>query len=182
VDISIKGLPSGVDIDELARQAGLRRPYASDKVHFEMLDSQLSYQMDIVGNSPINILVTDPKGRRVGFDPVTGQEVNDFGAFAWYTGGGSEPQVIHFELGEVLTGDYLVTGIGTGDGPYSVTMRAWGENPNPAEYDVEKTLFSGVARSGEMLPEITGSIVVPEPSVALLATCLALGFGRSRRR
>jgi len=67
---------------------------------------------------PANLCVTDPQGLHVGFDPSTGQAVNEISG-AVYSGPGSEPQVI--AIPDPLDGNYEVLLIGTATGNYSVT-------------------------------------------------------------
>ncbi|HEY7532653.1 MAG TPA: PKD domain-containing protein, partial [Nitrospiraceae bacterium] len=70
--------------------------------------------------SPVDILVQDFLGRRIGFNPSTGIVVNDFGPLGFYSGPGTEPQTIY--IGGALPGPHIVTGIGTGSGPYTLTV------------------------------------------------------------
>lgn len=119
VDITAP-LPPGVDVDALARQAGLTRPLpVRDPVHF-VNGGQGSQPGTIRGRSPIALLVTDPAGRRIGFDPVTRSIVNEIGPDASYSGLGSEPQVFEFE--DMPDGDYVISGVGTGNGPYTLEV------------------------------------------------------------
>jgi len=68
--------------------------------------------------SPADVLVTDPLGRSVGYDPATGQIVNEIpGAF--YTGNGSDEEFVIIP-GD-LEGDYTVTASGTGTGLYAIS-------------------------------------------------------------
>jgi hypothetical protein len=154
VDIAIAGATNAV-IDQLAAQAGLHRPYgAGDRVHFERIGAgSPTGELDatIIGRSPINLLLEDPQGRRLGFDPVTQQVVNDFGPFAEYSGPGSEPQILLLPLGAVAQGFYTVTGVGTGDGPYRVTVQTAGDH-NPLL--PETTVASGTAASGQPIAAV----------------------------
>jgi len=63
--------------------------------------------------SPINILVIDPEGRRIGFDFNTQQEVNEIPG-AWYGGPEYVPQLVRIPT--PIAGDYevLLSGISTG--------------------------------------------------------------------
>jgi hypothetical protein len=62
--------------------------------------------------------VTDPLGRRVGFDPSMGVEVNEIGADASYSGPGTTPQVI--DIVNLVPGDYALTAVGTREGPFTL--------------------------------------------------------------
>ena len=64
-----------------------------------------------VVQSPVAILVIDPEGRKVGFDPITGTIVNEIPG-ASYTGPDSEPQVLGIPT--FLPGTYQMLIVGTG--------------------------------------------------------------------
>ena len=88
-----------------------------------LTEAWLNVSMDFTGRSPINLLVEDPLGRRIGHDPVTGQNVNDFGTtVAYYSGSGTEPQSIRIGVQGTVAGTYKVTGVGTGEGDYTVDL------------------------------------------------------------
>lgn len=67
-------------------------------------------------DSPVNVLVTDAAGRRIGVDP-SGAVVNDFGEFG-YVGAPGEPRIM--AIRQPAAGSYAVDTFGTGDGPYAV--------------------------------------------------------------
>ncbi|MEM2983095.1 MAG: hypothetical protein QXH17_08035 [Candidatus Bathyarchaeia archaeon] len=72
--------------------------------------------------SPINLLVTDPRGRKVGFDPEKGAVVNEVPG-AEYNGPDSEPEVIIIpDPLPIFEGTYLIQVIGTGEGHFSLTV------------------------------------------------------------
>jgi Beta-propeller repeat/Alpha/beta hydrolase of unknown function (DUF900) len=66
--------------------------------------------------SPANLMVTDPRGRRVGYDPTTGTVMNEIPG-ATYTGAGSEPQLI--SVPDDAQGGYQEMLTGTGTGSYT---------------------------------------------------------------
>jgi len=70
--------------------------------------------------SPVNILMTDAQGRRIGMDLQTGEPVNDFGADGVDSGAGTEPR--YFFVLNPSPGPYTVQTVGTGDGPYTVDV------------------------------------------------------------
>src|SRR5438445_667760 len=79
--------------------------------------------VQVVGHSPVNILVQDSQGRRIGHDPASAAEVNDFGKdLASYSGSGSEPQIVEILPNATIPGSYSVTGIGTGTGSYMISL------------------------------------------------------------
>ena len=69
--------------------------------------------------SPVDVLVTDPDGRRIGYDPAAGEIVNEI-PNAFYSGNGAEEEFFLLPAGK--EGDYTVTTTGTGSGPYAVSM------------------------------------------------------------
>lgn len=70
-------------------------------------------------DSPVNVLVTDASGRRIGADPNTGSPVNDFGE-AGFDSGLGEPRF--FAIKNPAPGPYFVHLVGTGDGPFAVNI------------------------------------------------------------
>jgi len=73
----------------------------------------------IQGQSLINLLVTDPNGRSVGYDPSTNSVKSEI-AEAAYTGPGVTPQLITIQ--NPIEGDYKITVYGKGQGAFGVTV------------------------------------------------------------
>jgi alpha-tubulin suppressor-like RCC1 family protein len=72
--------------------------------------------------SPANLYVTDPMGRHVGVDPLSGITVNEVpGAF--FSGPNSYPQFISLADAE---GPWGVSAIGTGTGAYTLQVASYG--------------------------------------------------------
>ena len=69
--------------------------------------------------SPVDVLVTDSSGRRIGVDPATGNAVNDFGVYGYDSGPG-EPRI--FGINNPAAGPFTLAAVGTGDGPYTITV------------------------------------------------------------
>jgi Nidogen-like/Thrombospondin type 3 repeat len=110
--------PAGTDIDALAAQSGLSHPLpVRDPVHFILSPAPGGRPGGVNVRSPVNVLLTDPAGRRVGYDPTSRSVVSEIPG-ATYSGPGSEPQAI--ELPDVTPGDYTISGVGTGQGPYEI--------------------------------------------------------------
>jgi len=75
--------------------------------------------LGFMGRSPINILVTDPNGRQVGYDTTRQLIVNDIeGAF--YSGNGTEPQILM--IPDQINGIYSITVVGTATGNYTFAV------------------------------------------------------------
>ena len=117
--------------------------------------SQLE-NIEVIIHSPVDILVSDAAGHKIGVNPSTGNIVNDFGPLASYTGPGTEPQTIF--IGLALPGPYTVTGIGTGSGPYTLTVTR-----RHADGSILETqTVTGVASLGTAITPLT--TVVPGPA------------------
>jgi len=74
--------------------------------------------MYVAVGSPVDILVIDPEGRRIGFDFASMQEVNEIPE-AWYSGYGTHPQFIRIQ--NPIEGNYEVLLSGTDTDTYSLT-------------------------------------------------------------
>jgi hypothetical protein len=67
-------------------------------------------------DSPVDVIVTSPDGRKIGVD-ASGQQVNDFGQDGFDSGPG-EPRF--FAINNPLVGAYSAQLTGTGNGPFAV--------------------------------------------------------------
>jgi hypothetical protein len=82
----------------------------------------------IVLDSPAELLVTDPQGRRIGFDPRRGtafSEIPDafYGVDQIADGeGGITPPLKLFDLSDPLDGNYIIQVIGVGSGSYNLKI------------------------------------------------------------
>jgi len=98
----------------------------------------------VTANSPVNIVVTCPKGLRTGFDPTTGGEINEIPG-ATYTGVGSEPQTITLPY---LDGTFKIEAYGlnslTSLQEYSLTI----ETTDGSGETVTTATLSSVASAG----------------------------------
>ena len=124
VDLTIAppGILSDSEIDALAALVGLRGPvHRAEPPHFikrETPSGPSGEWFSGLGWSTLDILVTDPLGRRVGFDPTRGVEVNEIGADASYSGPGTTPQIV--DIVNLVPGDYALTAVGTREGPFTL--------------------------------------------------------------
>lgn len=101
----------------------------------------VAVRMLIIGAfSPVDILVTDPLGRRVGFDPASGQTFVEIGE-AFYSGPGNEPQLVILE--ELASGGYQVQAFGRGTGSYTIRFESRA---------ADTTIASLVTFTGEATP------------------------------
>jgi hypothetical protein len=151
VDISVpKDDPT---IDVLAALAGLSRPIPTDYVHFQLAGTPAPFALQFVIHSPVALLITDPLGRHLGFDPSTGTEANDIDPLATDSGAGTEPRVLTIPLGSVVPGLYQVSGVGTGSGPYSIELQVFDED-DPATPLFDQVIVTGTASPGETIGPI----------------------------
>ena len=130
----------------------------------------------VIGNCPIHFMITDPLGRRLGFDPTDGtvhREIPD----SLYTRPGVEPEILF--VGNPLSGSYRVTVTGFGAGPYDFTVDRAGLSgvvpltaihgrtvPDQVEtYDVTVSQNSPPAAVADTFEVAGGSLVVDAPGV-----------------
>jgi subtilase family serine protease/PKD repeat protein len=130
----------------------------------------------VIGNCPIHFMITDPLGRRLGFDPTDGtvhHEIPD----SVYTRPGVEPEILF--VGNPLPGLYRITVTGFGDGPYDFTVDRAGLSgvvpltaihgrtvPDQVEiYDVTVSQNSPPAAVADTFEVVGGSLVVGAPGV-----------------
>jgi hypothetical protein len=73
----------------------------------------------ISAHSPVNLLLTDESGNRIGYDPTTNTEINEIPNAA-YSGNNSEPQTI--TLHDIVEQTYNLQLYGTASGPFTVTI------------------------------------------------------------
>lgn len=116
-------------------------------------------------NSPVDVLVTDAGGNRIGVDPATGEAVNDFGQDGFDSGPG-EPRFLGIK--NPTPGAFDLETIGTGDGPFSIQVysSALGQ-PQVAlnRISVSGTASTGVAGEHDftLAEDTTIAFVAPPP-------------------
>jgi hypothetical protein len=153
VDIQISGQITDAQVQQLASANGLCRP-TSENHHFELgkvNNTTLSLGTTVVGDCPINLLITDPAGHRIGFDATTGQPINEVGGYSTYSGTNTEPQIIEVPPGDLIPGKYSISGTGTGSGAYAISILVSGEDPTDP---IERQLVTGTASLGTPLTPI----------------------------
>lgn len=100
--------------------------------------------IEIRFHSPGELLLTDPQGRRVGYDPRTGTKYNEIPE-AFYEPIGLEdaetgepgPYTKELEIPRPLAGDYQLDVIGTDTGTYTLEINATDPELNPSIEEVE---------------------------------------------
>lgn len=141
-------------IRTMAESCGLKySPVKGEPWHFVLEAAPARQYLTFQARSPVNILVRDPSGRRIGFDPIANAAVNTVGPTATYSGPGTTPQIIEIGPGEVLFGNYLVSGVGTGSGAYTIDVRV---DTDDDEVDpVQTVLATGTTQVGQPLTSIS---------------------------
>jgi hypothetical protein len=125
-------------------------------------------------NSPVDVLVTDAAGNRIGVDTATGLPVNDFAQNGFDSGPG-EPRFLAIK--NPVPGLFDVEAVGTGEGPYSIQVYA--SVLGLPEVDLNQISVNGWASPGSAgqhyftMDSNAVITVVPEPSAAAL---LAIGI------
>jgi hypothetical protein len=124
-------------------------------VHFSLKDQICQGQtLNVQADPPFNVLLHDPLGRRIGFDPVSNAVINEIGGNASYTGLGTDVQMI--DVDGAIVGSYNLTATGNASGPYSITVMRLDEEGEIL--DIQSV--TGVASPGTMT--IPLNIMVPE--------------------
>ena len=157
--LDMSGYRAGLTPAQLAAFAsslGLLRPFpGADPPHFIEISNVLpppGYKWLIA--SPVDVLLRDPLGRRVGFDSATGQVVNELGENGYFSGRGTEPAVI--EIGEVVPGTYTLNGIGNGNGPYRIEVTKVAlAGPETIQ------VFTGTALDGTPITPVVIDVPIP---------------------
>lgn len=93
-------------------------------------------------DSPVNVLVTDANGKRLGVD-ASGNVVNDFGPYG-YVGEPGEPRFM--AIRDPSPGTFSVDAVGTGTGPYAV---------HAYSVDTDKILGEHIVARGTAAPGST---------------------------
>jgi hypothetical protein len=115
-------------------------PVPFHTTHFPPLPS-LGTILTVMSACPINLLVEDAQGRRAGYDPATGQVVNEIPG-AIVTTPGAEPHIIL--IPDAAFGDVRIVATGYDTGDFEVFVNKLG-----AGGAVPVALFTGDTRSGQ---------------------------------
>jgi hypothetical protein len=179
VDLSINN-PStpqtaAMSVDEIGALDGFCRPAAtivSDANHWVYVGGNGfnakscpgvgpgDAEITLVGDdAPINLLVSSPSGQGIGYDPSTGGVIDTFPpGTASYSGPGTEPQVFAISSNATQVGNYSVSGVSYGTGPYTISYEVLDSNgtavdgQNGAVYTENQT---GSASNGTPITLVT---------------------------
>ena len=116
-------------------------------------------------DSPVDVLITDSDGKRIGVDPATGDAVNDFGENGFDSGPG-EPRFLGIK--NPKTGAFDLDTIGTGDGPFAIKI--YSSALGLPQVDLNRIGVSGTASIGHLdaydfmlASDTTVAFVAPPP-------------------
>ena len=126
----------------------------------------ISQELWIILNSPANVYVTDPDGKHIGTNPLTGEVVNEIEG-ATYTGPGTEPQEI--KIPYPLKGRYDVQLVGTGTGTYTLTIKGVSSGMEVSSETIQGDITQGEIQETDLvLTSIVGELDLYVEEVALL--------------
>jgi hypothetical protein len=175
ITIAPPGILSDSEIGALAALVGLRHAArGADPSRFVKRESAPGPSGEWLSGlawPPLDILVTDPLGRRVGFDPTAGAAVNEIGADASYSGPGTTPQVV--DIVHLVPGDYALTAVGAGDGRFTLL----GLHLTERGHVVQQRERHGVASPGRAIEPLT--VRVPAPATGNEAPVASAGSDRT---
>lgn len=127
--------------------------------------------------SPVNLLITDPLNRSTGFDPTTGNVVNDIPG-AVYSGPNAEPQILL--LPDPLAGNYQSSVFGTGNGSYTVALESIVNSSFINADTWQGTVNAGDTIKKDVRLDTDGIIVLPQyiriTNLALSKTVIGQGY------
>lgn len=136
-------------------------------------------------NSPVELVITDPLGRRLGFNPTNGIFLSEIPDSVYYRELQPSPAgdfdldpefhfgPIIFQIGDFLEGVYTFDVFGVGDGPWSINF---GVSDPVFGFDPFSFTSNGVATYGS-LEHLTFEVSSPLNTVPGPATMLLLGPG-----
>ena len=120
--------------------------------------------------SPAELIITDPAGRRTGFDPRTSTEYNENPEAIYFSeqliaddeSGNQTDPIKWFDTAAPINGDYSIQVIGTGSGPYHLYIQKYDANGNAISKELESQINTGL--------EHTYSIHFSDTATPLTAT------------
>lgn len=120
----------------------------------------------ISGHSPIQLLVTDPQGRRTGINPSSHEELNEipdasYGSESLSVDDDSDTTPITAEIFEVLhptDGTYEVTVVGTGIGTYRLNFIGYDQFGNPTVQTIFGVTNEGVTTKYRVSYSVTAGV------------------------
>ncbi len=137
--------------------------------------------------SPAEFLITDPSGKRLGKDPLTGVEYNEISDGYYYSDGiddpsGENPPSGHetkwIYIDSPMAGNYNVKVIGTGEGDYTVELLNTDSNAGEYSKTFVGNTASGISAEYNLSynpEEADGTVFEPEDKIAPVTTAVIIG-------
>jgi hypothetical protein len=154
VDIGPLGTTPTAVINTAAQNVGMWRPCDGDIIHFQLRRTPCAAQsLSIQSDPPFKLLVTDPLGRRIGFDSTTKTVINEIGPAAFYTG--FDTGLTQFiDIGGSLPGAYLIQPVDVTGGTYDLSILRLNEDTDI----LASQSASGIASQNQVISPITISV------------------------
>ncbi len=138
--------PAAAQVLKVQKNTGeiVTRSAWADKELVEKHKFKYIYGMGIrvIFNSPVLPYVTAPDGSHAGYDPITGNLTMDFPIYI--SNPGDEPFYLYIPYAG--RGNYTIDLIGTGNGPFSITLESTDEQGNI----ISQSFYSGTIELGEI--------------------------------
>jgi MBG domain-containing protein len=127
-------------------------------------------------DSPVNVLATDPNGKRIGVDSL-GSPVNDFGSDG-FDSGPAEPRF--FAIKNPAPGNFSVQSVGTGSGPFTIHVYS----ADLSKANGQQIITSGLATVGstaneDFLLASDGTLAFTSPVTQVVLTVTAADASRT---
>ncbi len=142
-------------------------------------------------NSPVEFVVRDALGRRLGRNPITGELFDEIPGSAYFRELAAAPAdglatelpsegygPVYFEIGDIVAGDYTFEVFGLDVGAWSIQF---GISDPIRDFNSTQFFFQGTAAPGSIESQVVS--VVPEPSstVLLVIACMTAGLLSARK-
>ncbi len=125
----------------------------------------------VAGHSPIELIVTDPNGRRTGFNSANGQIITEIPGSGYATeslgddidtaSSDTTPEVKLFEILSPLSGTYTVKVMGTGLGAYSLDFLGYDNNGSPSTFTLSGNAAPGSVTTYQIVYSGTSGVNLP---------------------
>lgn len=108
--------------------AGFTLPFSTPYAPRWVVPDELFELVTVIGACPVDVMITDPVGRRLGYDRLTGNSWREIPNAIFSTPGVDPPMLM---IANPQPGRYTVSAVGYGDGPYSLRVDRTGEKVAP---------------------------------------------------
>jgi parallel beta-helix repeat protein len=133
--------------------------------------------MMFVTECPVRMLVIDPDGLRVGFDPILNQTLNEIPDALYYYGNETEPEII--SIVNQKDGNYSISVYGMESGAYNLTCATLDETGFISTESYMNIQIEEGESQPYIIPEFSSFLVLPLFVAATLLTVLVCRRGKS---